>query len=166
MFLSLQKHCQRSCFIFPFSPLNILQHASKICSRCRTILMLISIEGFEWRIFILWVTQQICETVNYVHSKSERWACALLIRNMCTIIQRDCFNIVRLVQSVATTKELMNTSTHVREQFLMSDGKVFFFLNLSTENGPISHPSFHETYRVPLRFTNIHWTALQISYKT
>lgn len=85
---------------------------------------------------------------------------------MCTIIQRDCVKIVRLVQSVETTKELINTQ--VREQFLMSDGKVCVFFTLITENGPISHPLFHETCRVPLRFTNIrtYSTALQIGYKS
>jgi len=70
------------------------------------------------------------------------------MRNMCTTIQRDCVNIIRLVQRVEKTKELL-INIYVREQFLMSDGKVCFFGTLIRQNGPISHPLFHETCRVP-----------------
>jgi hypothetical protein len=53
--------------------LNVMQSGSKTCSSCRTVLMLLSIEGSEWCIFISSATQRIWETANYESAKSEGW---------------------------------------------------------------------------------------------
>ena len=70
-FFSLQKHCEGNCFFFPFNSLDIMRYASKACSSCRAVLMLISTEGSEWYICIYWATPRICETAQYESAKSE-----------------------------------------------------------------------------------------------
>jgi hypothetical protein len=45
--IRLQKLCDGSCFFSSSSSLNIMRYGSKTCSICRTILMLLYIEGPE-----------------------------------------------------------------------------------------------------------------------
>jgi hypothetical protein len=59
---SLQIHCSVSCFFFSFNSLNIMRCDSKTCGSCRTLLMLLSIEGPELSIFSPGETTRICET--------------------------------------------------------------------------------------------------------
>jgi len=51
-----------AAFELSFSSLTIMRHSAKICSPCRTILMLLSVEDAEWCIYITGATLRICET--------------------------------------------------------------------------------------------------------
>ena len=53
-----------ACF-FSFSLMNIMRYISKTCSSWRTIFLLLSAEGSEWRILYIGKTPQICETAKY-----------------------------------------------------------------------------------------------------
>jgi hypothetical protein len=50
---------------FYFISLNIMLYAAKSSPICRKILMLLSINGSGWCIFILWAKPKICETEKY-----------------------------------------------------------------------------------------------------
>jgi hypothetical protein len=59
---------------FSYNCLNITRRGSKTCSTCRKILMLLSIEGYQWRNFVHRATLEICITAKCKPAKREGWA--------------------------------------------------------------------------------------------
>ena len=75
-FFSLQKHCAATRYFSPpegpsFRFLNTMRYGSKTCSSFQTFLMLLSIQGSDWCIFILGATPRIYETAKYEPENSE-----------------------------------------------------------------------------------------------
>jgi hypothetical protein len=57
----------------PRNLFNITRHSWKTCFICRTVVILVSIAGSEWCIFILGAIPRIFETAKYEFAKSEEW---------------------------------------------------------------------------------------------
>ena len=87
----LQKHCYGDPLFFTSNSLNTMDCGSKIGLICRTILIVLSVKGTKWYIFILGGTTRICESAKYEHANNKRWLCkewAVTVLNLTQIFVR------------------------------------------------------------------------------
>lgn len=75
---------------FTFNSLNVMECGSKTGLIHRTILIVLSVRGTKWHIFILGGTPRICESAKYEPANNKRWLCNEWALTLLTLTQIFC----------------------------------------------------------------------------